>query len=132
MPRISSLLDSSQISDVIAIDSIDTFYRPIYAGNAIAKIQSTDPVKVLTIRSTCFPPTCYENNLNIITNTFENFNLDHLPIKWVKEEINKNERPTLENASIVVSGGRGLRSKENFKIIYDLADKLKAAGTNVK
>lgn len=125
LPRAAALLDKQQISDVIAVISADTFKRPVYAGNAIATIQSTDSIKIFTARGTSFDPAISEGgNATTIT-------LDPLPTTGlstlVSEELSASERPELTVAKIVVSGGRGLGSAENFALIEQLADKLNAA-----
>lgn len=101
----------------------DTFTRPIYAGNALATVQSTDIVKIMTIRATAFKPAPISNSEAPIekVNEDESFEALHMP-KWVSLEAAKSERPELTSAKIVISGGRGMGSSENFKLIYDLAD----------
>ncbi|CAG8438655.1 8716_t:CDS:2 [Ambispora leptoticha] len=127
LPRVAALLDVAQISDVIDIESPEVFVRPIYAGNAIAKVKSIDPVKVVTIRGTAFPPaTTIETEASA-----ESAPDAEKPAltEWVGEEIQKSDRPSLESAKRVVSGGRALKSKENFdKLIFGLADALGAGG----
>tara|TARA_B100000029_G_scaffold489225_1_gene546749 strand:- start:736 stop:1686 length:951 start_codon:yes stop_codon:yes gene_type:complete len=125
MPRVAALLDVSQISDIIAVENENTFIRPIYAGNAIAKVKSNDIKKVITIRPTSFEPTPYSGGSAIIENIDETEDLKLS--NFVNKEESKSERPELGTARIVVSGGRGLQSSENFKLITDLADKLNAA-----
>ncbi|PPR41089.1 MAG: Electron transfer flavoprotein subunit alpha [Alphaproteobacteria bacterium MarineAlpha5_Bin12] len=125
MPRVAALLDVSQISDIIEVESEDTFIRPIYAGNAIAKVKSNDIKKVITIRPTSFEPTSSSGGSAIIEDIGETEDLKLS--NFVSKEESKSERPELGTARIVVSGGRGLQSSENFKLITDLADKLNAA-----
>ena len=125
MPRVAALLDVSQISDIIEVESEDTFIRPIYAGNAIAKVKSNDIKKVITIRPTSFEPTPSSGGSAIIEDIGETEDLKLS--NFVSKEESKSERPELGTARIVVSGGRGLQSSENFKLITDLADKLNAA-----
>lgn len=124
MPRIAALIDSSQISDIIAVDSADTFKRPIYAGNAIATVQSSDEKKVITVRPTGFDAASQEGSAEVAS-------VDAAAVNGsttvVGRELTVSERPDLGAASIVVSGGRGVGSAENFKIIEGLADKLGAA-----
>lgn len=124
LPRVAALLDSSQISDIIAVDAADTFKRPIYAGNAIATVQNSDETKVITVRSTGFDAAAQDGSAEVasIEATPENGST-----KVVGRELTVSERPDLGAASIVVSGGRGVGSAENFKIIEGLADKLGAA-----
>ena len=125
MPRVAALLDVSQISDITKIESDDTFIRPIYAGNVIATIKSNDSKKIITIR-----PTSFEPALNSGGNAeIKEIQLtDNLGLStFIKREESKSDRPELGTARIVVSGGRGLQSSENFKLITELADKLNAA-----
>ena len=125
MPRVSALLDVSQVSDIIKIESEDTFLRPIYAGNAIAKVKSSDNKKIITIRPTSFAPAPSSGG----SATIEDISVDkdmNLST-FIKKEESKSDRPELGTAKIVVSGGRGLKSAENFKLITELADKLNAA-----
>ncbi|HBK90057.1 MAG TPA: electron transfer flavoprotein subunit alpha, partial [Parvularcula sp.] len=125
MPRVAALLDVMQISDAIAIESADTFVRPIYAGNAIATVQSTDPKKVVTVRTATFKAAEATGSA-----TIEKIGAEGDPAisSFVGEEIVKSDRPELTAAKIVISGGRALGSHENFeKLIYPIADKLGAA-----
>ena len=126
MPRAAALLDSQQVSDVIAIKDESTFMRPIYAGNAIATVQSTDPIKFITIRQTSFQPVEAEGgSAEVVAGVDPNINPT---TEWVSEELVKSDRPDLGSADKVVSGGRGLKSKENFDaIILPLAETLGAA-----
>ncbi|KAI9769795.1 MAG: Electron transfer flavoprotein alpha-subunit [Geoglossum simile] len=126
MPRIAALLDSQQISDIIAVESEDTFVRPIYAGNAIATVQSSDPIKFITIRGTAFPPAETTDGSASISEGAD----PQAPCatEWLSEDLAKNDRPDLGTATKVVSGGRGLKSKEEFdRLIPPLADALGAA-----
>jgi electron transfer flavoprotein alpha subunit len=125
MPRVAALLDVAQISEIIAVESSDTFQRPIYAGNAFATVQSADPVKVITVRTTAFDP---------VADTGGGASIESVPAaadagisKVTSREVVKLDRPELASARIVVSGGRGLGNAENFKILEALADKLNAA-----
>lgn len=124
LPRVAALLDVNQLSDITAVVSADTFQRPIYAGNAIATVQSADSVKVATVRGTAFDAVAAEGGSASIdavaTVTAEGST-------FVSEEIAKSDRPELTAASVVVSGGRGMGSGENFDLLYKLADKLGAA-----
>ena len=124
MPRIAALLDSSQISDIISVESADTFKRPVYAGNAIATVQSSDAVKTLTVRPTGFDAAASGGSAEVAS--IEAVAADN-STKVVGRELTVSERPDLGAADIVVSGGRGVGSAENFKIIESLADKLGAA-----
>ncbi len=125
MPRVAAILDLAQISDVIKIESEDTFVRPIYAGNAFATIQSTDSKKIITIRSTSFDPVFREGGKAEIEKIA--FSSDQTLSKFMKREESKSDRPELGTARIVISGGRGLQSAENFSMINEIADKLNAA-----
>lgn len=125
MPRVAALLDVSQISDIMAVIDADTFQRPIYAGNAIATVQSSDPVKVLTVRGTAFDPVADEGGkapVEAVSSVHEN-NLS----SFVNEQLVKRDRPELTGARIVISGGRGMQSGDNFKLLEAVADKLDAA-----
>ena len=125
MPCVAAYLDLSQISDVIKVVNEDTFVRPIYAGNAFATVQSTDKKKIITIRPTSFDPAiCEGGNAEIKKITYS---VDQSTIKFIKREESKSDRPELGTARIVISGGRGLQSAENFSMLNDIADKLKAA-----
>jgi electron transfer flavoprotein alpha subunit len=124
MPRVAALLDVAQISDIIAVESADTFVRPIYAGNAIATVQSLDNKKVITVRSTGFDPVATDGSAEVV-------NLDSVTdagiSSHVSDEISKSERPDLGAAGIVISGGRGMQNGDNFKLLEGIADKLGAA-----
>lgn len=126
LPRAAALLDVSMITDIIAVDSANTFKRPIYAGNAIATVESSESVVVATVRGTAFDPVAAEGGsaaVEAVTATG-----DAGISKFINEEIVKSERPELTAARIVVSGGRGVGSGENYhKILDPLADKLGAA-----
>ena len=125
MPRAAALLDSQQISDIIAVEGADTFVRPIYAGNALATVKSKDSIKVITVRTTGFdaaPATGGGAALESLAPP-----ADSGLSKFVGREEAKSERPELTSARVVVSGGRGMGSGENFKILEPLADKLNAA-----
>lgn len=125
LPRVAALLDVNLVGDVMAVLSPDTFKRPIYAGNAIATVQSTDAIKVLTIRGTAFPAAAATGGSATIEAVGEV--VTAAKTRFMGEEVVKSDRPELTAARVVVSGGRGLGSGENFKIIYALADKLNAA-----
>lgn len=125
LPRVAALLDVAQLSDVIRVESADTFVRPIYAGNAVATVQSSDSVKVMTIRGTAFDPVAAEGgsaSVESIDNA-QNAGIS----SFVGEEMAKSDRPELTAASIVISGGRGMQNGDNFKILESVADKLGAA-----
>ena len=125
MPRVAALLDVAQISDISGVVSEDTFERPIYAGNAIATVQSSDATKVITVRGTAFDPVAAEGGSASVENidTVKDAGVS----TWEKEEIVKLDRPELTAASIIVSGGRGMQNGENFKLLESVADKLGAA-----
>jgi electron transfer flavoprotein alpha subunit len=125
MPRVAAMLDVMQVSDVIAIESSDTFVRPIYAGNAIATVQSTDARKVLTIRTATFKAADASGSAPVEKIAAAG---DPGLSTFVGEELTKSDRPELTAAKIIISGGRALGSHENFeKLIYPIADKLGAA-----
>jgi electron transfer flavoprotein alpha subunit len=125
MPRVAALLDVAQISDISAVVSADTFVRPIYAGNALATVQSKDAKKVITVRGSSFDKAKADGGGASIENV--SVATDPGVSKFVSQALSKSERPELASARIVVSGGRGMGSGENFKIIDALADKLGAA-----
>ena len=125
MPRIAALLDVSQVSDIIKVISEDTFLRPIYAGNAFATVKSTDKIKCVTIRPTSFDPAPTSGGSAEIINGDPGDASDLS--KFIKKEEIKSDRPELGTARVVVSGGRGMQSGENFKLITAVADKLNAA-----
>jgi electron transfer flavoprotein alpha subunit len=125
MPRAAALLDVQQISDIVAVESPDTFVRPIYAGAALATVKSSDPIKMLTVRTTGFdavPATGGSAPVESVAAP-----ADSGLSAFVGREVQKSERPELTSARIVVSGGRGMGSAENFKLLEPLADKLNAA-----
>jgi electron transfer flavoprotein alpha subunit len=124
MPRVAALLDVAQISDISAVVSADTFVRPIYAGNALATVQSKDAKKVVTVRGSTFDKAKAEGGSASVENA--NPAADPGISTFVSQALSKSERPELTSARIVVSGGRGMGSGENFKIIEALADKLGA------
>jgi electron transfer flavoprotein alpha subunit len=125
LPRVAALLDVNQISEISKVVSADTFERPIYAGNAIATVQSTDAIKVLTVRPTGFDAAAATGGSAAIEAVA--VAKDAGSSKFVGEELAKSDRPELAGAKIVVSGGRGMGNGDNFKILYALADKLGAA-----
>jgi len=123
---LAALLDVSAISDVTAVETEDTFVRPTYAGNALCRVQSSDSVKVLTIRATAFEASASGSG-SAETAEVDTSDCDASVSEWVSESLTKSERPELGSAKVVVSGGRGLGSKEKFDLMYDLADALKGA-----
>ena len=125
-PRVAALLDVAQLSDITRVESADTFERPIYAGNALAVVQSVDPVKVITVRSTGFDAAAAEGGSAAIENVAAAADVGLS--RFVGREVTKLDRPELTSAKIIVSGGRGLGSGENYtKVLEPLADKLNAA-----
>jgi electron transfer flavoprotein alpha subunit len=124
-PRVAALLDVAQVSDIIAVESPDTFVRPIYAGNAFATVKANDAKKVVTVRSTGFDAVAATGaNAPIETVAAP---ADTGQVQVLGQELTKSDRPELASARIVISGGRGLQSGENFKMLEALADKLNAA-----
>ena len=124
LPRVAARLDVGQISEITKVDAPDTFERPIYAGNAIATVQSIDPIKVITVRATGFDAAARGGNAAI-----EKIDAvaDSGQSTFISRELAKSDRPELTAAKVIVSGGRGIGSAENFKILEPLADKLGAA-----
>jgi len=125
LPRVAAALDVDQISEIISVESADTFKRPIYAGNAIATIQSNAAVKVITVRATGFDPVAAGGGSAAVEAVAAAH--DAGTSSFVGEEMAKSDRPELTAAKIVVSGGRGMQNGDNFKHLYALADKLGAA-----
>ncbi len=125
LPRVAALLDVSQISDIVAVQSADTFIRPIYAGNALATVQSQDAIKVLTVRTAAFEEVGKTDASAAIESL--DVQVDQAVSEFVSENLSSSERPQLAAASVVVSGGRGLGSAENFQLLEKIADKLGAA-----
>ena len=125
MPRVAALLDVGQISDILSVEGPDTFKRPIYAGNVIATVQSSDAKKVITVRMTAFDAVAAEGG----SATVEACGAVHDAgvSQFVREEVAKSDRPELTSASIVISGGRGMQSGDNFVLLEGIADKLNAA-----
>ncbi|WP_404474698.1 FAD-binding protein [Vreelandella venusta] len=124
LPRLAALKDVSQLSDVIGVESADTFLRPIYAGNAIATVKSDDTLKVITIRSTGFDAVGTGGSA---TTEAVDFVADNAQSSFVKQELAQSDRPELGGAKVVISGGRGMGNGENFKLLDGIADKLGAA-----
>ena len=124
-PRVAALLDAEQISEIITVESADTFKRPIYAGNAIATVQSSDSVKVITVRATGFDAAAAEGGSASVEAV--DVAKDAGVSSFVSEELAKSDRPELTAAKIVISGGRGMQNGENFEMLYKVADKLGAA-----
>ncbi|WP_436644112.1 electron transfer flavoprotein subunit alpha/FixB family protein [Microbaculum sp. FT89] len=125
MPRVAALLDVMQVSEITAVEGPDTFERPIYAGNAIQVVKSNDPKKVVTVRATAFPAVEMNGSASVEAAT-----VPDLPAvsEFIGEELTKSDRPELTSAKIVVSGGRGMASGENFeKVLMPVADRLGAA-----
>jgi electron transfer flavoprotein alpha subunit len=124
MPRVAALLDVAQISDIIKVESADTFLRPIYAGNAISTVQSSDKIKVITVRTAAFDAAGENNSAPVETCTVVK-SLDKSV--FVSAELTESERPELSAADVIISGGRGMQNGENFKLLDGIADKLGAA-----
>lgn len=125
MPRIAAKMDTQQISDIISVESSDTFKRPIYAGSCIATVKSSDEKKVITVRSTAFDAV-EKTNSNIPVDTLSAIDACGVS-QFVSEELAESDRPELTAAEIVISGGRGMQSGENFHLLDSIADKLGAA-----
>ncbi len=125
MPRVAAVLDSQQISEIVSVESPDTFVRPIYAGNALATVQSPDAVKIITVRTTGFDAVAATGGSAAVENVTAA--ADAGISAFISREVAKSERPELAGAKVIVSGGRGMGSGDNFKILEPLADKLGAA-----
>ena len=125
MPRVAALLDVAQISDISAVESKDTFQRPIYAGNCIATVKSSDEVKVITVRTTAFDAVSSEAGSAEILK-LEEVNDAGLS-QFIKDELAESDRPELTAADVIISGGRGMQNGENFNLLEGIADKLGAA-----
>ncbi len=125
MPRVAALLDVMQISDISRVVSPDTFVRPIYAGNALATVQSADPIKVITVRGTAFPAGEGTGGSAPIETVAATGASDLS--QFVRAELSKSERPELTSARVIISGGRGMQSGENFHLLERVADQLGAA-----
>ena len=124
LPRLAAMKDVSQLSDVIGVESADTFLRPIYAGNAIATVKSDDALKVITVRTTAFDAVGQGGSAAVEAVAFA---ADNSQSSFVKEELAQSDRPELGGAKVVISGGRGMGNGENFKLLDGIADKLGAA-----
>ena len=125
MPRVAALLDVGQISDILSVESADTFKRPIYAGNVIATVQSSDPKKVITVRTTAFDAAPAEGGSASVEACAAAH--DAGISQFVREEVAVSDRPELTSASVVISGGRGMQNGDNFSLLEGIADKLNAA-----
>ncbi|MDI5936623.1 FAD-binding protein, partial [Halomonas kalidii] len=125
LPRLAALKDVSQISEIVEVVDADTFKRPIYAGNAIATVQSADPLKVITVRSTGFDAVAAEGG-NAAIESVDTV-VDNSQSTFVKQALAQSDRPELGAARVVISGGRGMGSGDNFKLLDGIADKLGAA-----
>ena len=124
LPRLAALKDVAQLSEIIGVESADTFQRPIYAGNAIATVQSGDPLKVITVRATAFEAVSEAGNAPVeAVDTL----VENAQSRFVKEALAESDRPELGSARVVISGGRGMGSGENFTLLEGIADKLGAA-----
>ncbi len=125
MPRAAALLDVAQVSDIVAIESPDTFVRPIYAGNALATVRSADEIKFVTVRATAFAPAAADGGAAAIE-AVEGPGESGLS-RFVGHELSNSERPELTSARVVISGGRGMQNSDNFRLIEEIADLLGAA-----
>ena len=125
MPRVAALLDVGQISDILSVESADTFKRPIYAGNVIATVQSADAKKVITVRTTAFDavPASGGNAAIEACSAAHDAGVS----QFIREEVAESDRPELTSASVVISGGRGMQNGDNFSLLEGIADKLNAA-----
>jgi electron transfer flavoprotein alpha subunit len=125
MPRVAALLDVQPISDIAGVEDADTFIRPIYAGNGLATVKSSDSKKIITVRAASFDPVAADGG----SAATENVTVGDMPglSKFVSAELSKSERPELTAARVVISGGRGMQNGDNFKLIEPIADKLGAA-----
>ena len=125
LPRTAALLDVAQISDIVSVESGDTFKRPIYAGNVIATVQSSDAIKVLTVRTTAYDAVAAEGG----SATIEAISIgtDAGVSSFVSEDVATSDRPELTSARVIISGGRGMQNSDNFKLLEAVADKLDAA-----
>jgi len=124
LPRVAAILDVQPISDIIGIKSPDTFVRTIYAGNAVMTFKANDPIKVITVRGTSFEAA--KEGGSAAQEKAPDVAIPNVKAQFVKQELAKSDRPELTAAKVVVAAGRGIKSAENFKLIYDLADKLNA------
>jgi electron transfer flavoprotein alpha subunit len=124
MPRVAALLDVAQISEIIEVDGPDTFKRPIYAGNAIQTVKSSDAKKIITVRTTTFPAAALTGSASV-----EKIGAAANPglSDWVEDNLTKSDRPELASAKVIISGGRGMQNGENFQMLEKIADKLNAA-----
>jgi electron transfer flavoprotein alpha subunit len=125
MPRVAALLDVAQVSDICAVESADTFVRPIYAGNALATVKSTDAIKIVTVRATGFEPAAATGGAAPVETVAAAETAS--TSSFVGQQLSKSERPELTSARIIISGGRGMQSGENFHLLEAVADKLNAA-----
>lgn len=125
LPRVAALLDVAQISDVVEIVTPDTFVRPVYAGSALATVESLDPVKVLTIRATAFDQAASGSGQSRIEKL--DITVEQAQSRFITEKNTGGDGPSLDNARVVVAGGRGLQTQENFSLLEQLADRLGAA-----
>jgi len=125
IPRAAALLDVSPVSDILSVESENSFVRPIYAGNALATVESGDAVKLLTVRTTAFEKAAAEGGSGEVVAVDNDSNAELS--QWMSEELSQSDRPELGGARVVVSGGRGLKSGDNFELLYNLADKMGAA-----
>lgn len=124
LPRAAALLDVDQISDIIEVKSADTFVRPIYAGNALATVQTEDAIKVITVRTTAFAEAAQGGSASVEASDFV---AEQTMATFIEEQLSESERPELTAAKVIISGGRGMQNGENFVLLEKVADKLGAA-----
>jgi len=127
LPRVAAQLDVSPISDIIGVKDADTFVRTIYAGNAVMTLKSVDPVKIVTVRTTAFEAATPSSGSAAVEDAPAANTADVAASEFVGQELSKSDRPDLGSAKVVISGGRGMKTGDNFSMLYDLADKLGAA-----
>jgi len=127
LPRVAAKLDVAPISDIISVESPDTFVRTIYAGNAICTVKSLDPIKLFSVRGTAFAPAEEGAGAAAASDAVDTSGVSNGLTSYVGAELTKSDRPDLTSAKTVVSGGRGMKNGENFQMLYDLADKMNAA-----
>ncbi|XP_015785368.1 electron transfer flavoprotein subunit alpha, mitochondrial [Tetranychus urticae] len=127
IPRVGGYLDASPISDIIGIKDDSTFIRTIYAGNAVQTLKAKDPIKLISVRGTNFEKYELSDSANVPIEKLDKIDVKVDQVEWISAELSKSDRPELTAASKIISGGRGMKSGDNFKLLYDLADKIGAA-----
>lgn len=126
LPRVAALMDLSMVSDIVKIESPDTYVRPIYAGNALATVQSSEKIKILSVRTTAFSATNQQRASAAAISTIDKV-IENTSSRFESQQLTQSTRPELTTARVVISGGRGLKSADNFHLLEDIADKLGAA-----